>query len=419
MFALVDCNNFYVSCERLFRPDLKARPMVVLSNNDGCVVARSPEVKALGIKMAQPWFQLKALAQQHGILAFSSNYALYADLSQRVMAVLRELAPRIEVYSIDESFLDLTGIPQPDTLARDIRHRIAQWVGLPVCVGIGSTKTRAKLANHIAKKHPHLQGTFNLEGLFPEEEAAWLRHIDVGEVWGVGYRTTARLNALGIHNVADLQGAETRLIQQQFGVVLTRTIRELNGTPCLELEEVSSPKQQIVSSRSFGRPVRTLEELQESVLAHGARAAEKLRDDGSVAHAVMVFAQTNRFKDTPQYSGARLVPLVMPTRDSRLINRAALAGLHDLFRPGYLYNKAGVLLTGLSSSSVAQTDLFREEDSERAQTLMATIDRMNRRMGRGTVFFAGQGIQQGWRMQAGMKSPAYTTDWASLPRVYS
>lgn len=417
MFALVDCNNFYVSCERLFRPDLKTLPMVVLSNNDGCVVARSPEAKALGVKMAQPWFQARELAQRHGILAFSSNYALYADLSHRVMAVLQALAPRIEVYSIDESFLDLTGIPQPEALARDTRQRIAQWIGLPVCVGIGATKTRAKLANHIAKKHPHLQGIFNLEECSPAEEAGWLSQTDVGDVWGVGHRTAAKLNGLGIRTVSDLQGTETGFIQQQFGVMLARTVQELNGTPCLELEEVTPPKQQIVSSRSFGKPVRTLEELRESILSHVARAAEKLRQEGSVAQAVMVFAQTNRFKDTPQYSGARLIPLVMPTQDSRLISRAAIAGLNDLYRPGYLYNKAGVMLTDLSPSGVAQADLFRAEDSARSQTLMATIDRMNREMGRGTVFFAGQGIQQRWRMQAGMKSPSYTTDWESLQWV--
>lgn len=417
MFALVDCNNFYVSCERLFRPDLKTRPMVVLSNNDGCVVARSPEAKGLGVKMAQPWFQLKELAHRHSILAFSSNYALYADLSHRVMAVLQALAPRIEVYSIDESFLDLTGIPQPNALARDTRQRIAQWIGLPVCVGIGATKTRAKLANHIAKKHPQLQGVFNLEAVSTAEETAWLQQIDVTEVWGVGHRTGARLNGLGIRTVADLQGTETGYIQQQFGIMLARTVQELNGISCLELEEVAPPKQQIVSSRSFGRPVRTLEELRESVLSHCARAAEKLRQEGSVAQAVMVFAQTNRFKDTPQYSGSRLIPLVMPTQDSRLISRAAIAGLNDLFRPGFLYNKAGVMLSDLSASGVAQADLFRAEDSERSQTLMATIDRMNQKMGRGTVFFAGQGIQQRWRMQAGMKSPPYTTDWNSLQRV--
>lgn len=417
MFALVDVNNFYVSCERLFRPDLKSRPMVVLSNNDGCVVARSPEAKALGVKMAQPWFQLRELAQRHHILAFSSNYALYADLSHRVMSVLQALAPRIEVYSIDESFLDLTGILQPCSLARDIRQRIAHWIGLPVCVGLGSTKTRAKLANHIAKKHPDLQGTFNLEALSRAEELSWLEQIDVSEVWGVGRRTAAHLNGFGIRTVAGLQGADTGFIQQQFGVVLSRTVRELNGLPCLEMEEITPPRQQIISSRSFGKSVRTLEELRESVVSHAARAAEKLRQDGSVAQAVMVFAQTNRFKDTPQYSGARMVPLVMPTQDSRLINQAALAGLNDLFRPGYLYNKAGVMLADLSPSGVAQTDLFREEDSVRSQTLMATIDKMNRKMGTGTVFFAGQGIQQRWRMHSGMKSPSYTTDWGSLQLV--
>lgn len=417
MFALVDVNNMYVSCERLFRPDLKTRPMVVLSNNDGCVVARSPEVKALGVKMGVPWFQLRDLARQHGILAFSSNYALYADISSRVMAVVRELAPRIEVYSIDECFLDLAGVSAPEQLGDLIRQRLAQWVGLPVCVGIGSTKTRAKLANHIAKKNPQLAGVFNLEASTPAEEGAWLSRIEVGEVWGVGPRLSRRFNDLGIHTVADLQTADPDYVQQHSSVMLARTVQELCGVSCLSIEDQVPRKQQIVSSRSFGRSVLTLAELEQAAITHGARAAEKLRQDGSVTQAVMVFAHTNRFKDTPQYSGARLVPLVTPTQDSRAINTAAVAGMRDLYRPGFLYNKAGIMLMDLSPAEVHQGDLFARGDSDRSRRLMATVDRMNRDIGRGAVFFAGQGIQQRWRMQANMKSPAYTTDWSSLCRV--
>lgn len=262
MFALVDCNNFYVSCERLFRPDLKGRPVVVLSNNDGCAVSRSQEAKDLGVQMGQPWFQLQDLVRRYGLVAFSSNYTLYADLSDRVMSVLRDMAPRIEVYSIDESFLDLTGIRDREELSRQLRNRVLRWVGIPVCVGIGSTKTRAKLANHIAKKNPSLSGVFDLEALGLEEQAAWLSRIKVGEVWGVGRKISRRLEAAGVLTVADLQACDTESIRQQFSVTMARTVAELNGVSCLDMKEVAPAKQQIMVSRSFGRPVLTLEELQ-------------------------------------------------------------------------------------------------------------------------------------------------------------
>lgn len=420
MYALVDCNNFYVSCERLFRPDLKGKPIVVLSNNDGCVVSRSQEVKDLGVGMGQPWFQLQALAKQRGIVAFSSNYALYGDISERVMSVLRGMAPRIEVYSIDESFLDLSGIEDRAGLGRQIRDRVGRWVGIPVCVGIGATKTRAKLANHIAKKHPIWDGIFDLEALCPAEQRTWLSRIGVGEVWGVGRKLSKRLEAMGVGTVADLLGEETETIRQHFGVTLARTLEELRGVACLALEEVSPPKKQIMVSRSFGKPVLTLDELIQPVISYAARAGEKLRREGAVTQVVMVFARTNPFRDRyPQYSATRLVPLVLPTQDSRTIIEAAVAGLRDLYRPGFLYQKAGVMLCDLSSAHADQTDLFAQGDDERSQKLMALMDGLNRRMGRGSLFFAGQGIERRWQAQFNLKSGAYTTDWRALPVVFA
>lgn len=418
MYALVDCNNFYVSCERLFRPDLKAKPIVVLSNNDGCVVSRSQEVKDLGVGMGQPWFQLQALAKQHGIVAFSSNYALYGDMSERVMSVLRGMAPRIEVYSIDESFLDLTGLEDRAGLGRQIRDRVGRWVGIPVCVGIGATKTRAKLANHIAKKHSIWNGVFDLEALCPEEQWTWLSRIGVGEVWGVGRKLSRRLEAMGVVTVSDLLSEETEAIRQHFGVTLARTVEELRGVACLALEEVSPPKKQIMVSRSFGKAVLTLDELTQPVVSYAARAGEKLRREGAVTQAIMVFARTNPFRDRyPQYSATRLVPLVSATQDSRLIIEAAVAGLRDLYRPGFLYQKVGVMLCDLSPASVDQADLFVRGDDERSHRLMALMDGLNRRMGRGSLFFAGQGIERRWQSQFNLKSGAYTTDWRALPVV--
>lgn len=415
MYALVDCNNFYVSCERLFRPDLKGRPVVVLSNNDGCVVSRSQEVKDLGVAMGQPWFQLQELVRQHGIVAFSSNYALYGDLSARVMAVLRDMAPRIEVYSIDESFLDLAGITDREALGRQLRERVGRWVGIPVCVGVGSTKTRAKLANHIAKKNARLEGVFDLEARSPAEQAGWLSRIEVGEVWGVGRKLSRRLEAQGVRTVADLQACDSEAIRRQFSVTLARTVVELNGVSCLDLEEVTPPKQQIMVSRSFGRPVLTLDELRQPVVTHAARAGEKLREEGAVTQAVLVFARTDPFRDRlPQYSASRLVPLVTPTQDSRVIIEAAIVGLQHLYRPGYYYKKAGVMLCDLSPAGVDQVDLFAKGDDERSQRLMATMDALNRRMGRRAVFFAGQGIQRRWIAQSRMQSGAYTTHWNQL-----
>jgi len=341
-FALVDCNNFYVSCERVFRPDLKHTPVVVLSNNDGCVVSRSNEAKALGVKMGQPWFEVQALAEIHGILALSSNYALYADMSNRVMQILSDFSPRQEVYSIDECFVDLTGTPQLKAVSYAIRERVSAWTGIPVCVGIGPTKTLAKLANHIAKKHPRSLGVFNYNALSSAQQDRLLGQIAVSEVWGVGRRLTAQLQAHGIETVQDLRIAHTATLRSAFGVLMEKTQRELQGTACMDLQEAPSAKKQIIASRSFGQPVQELPVLQDAISNFVAIACAKLRAQNSQAALIQVFVHTNRFRqDQPQYSPCLAVPLPQATSDSLVVNRWAAALVERMYRPDYRYKKRG------------------------------------------------------------------------------
>lgn len=362
-FALVDVNNFYVSCERVFKPSLENTPVVVLSNNDGCAVARSNEVKSLGVKMGMPWFKMKDLARQHGIQAYSSNYALYGDMSNRVTSILRDYSPDLEVYSIDESFLRIETVAHlyggAIPMGQQMRHRIKQWTGLPVCVGVGPTKTLAKFANHLAKKNDVFNGVCDLHAMTRPERLEWMWGVEVGEVWGVGSRIRKRLAGMGIDTVLDLRNASPKQMRAQFGVVMERTCNELRGISCLELEDVMPPKQQIMSSRSFGAPVETIEELRESVASYLASAAEKLRRQNSVAGAVYVFVLTNRFKeDEPQYNAGITVPMDDATDDTLALTSAALRGLAAIFRPGFRYKKTGVMLTLLSDKGARQATLF-------------------------------------------------------------
>ena len=422
-FALVDVNNFYVSCERVFRPHLAAVPMVVLSNNDGCAVARSNEVKALGVKMGTPWFKMQDLARRHGIEAYSSNYVLYGDMSQRVVNILRDFSPDIETYSIDESFLRIESVAHlhggAGILGEKIRTRIRQWTGLPVCVGIGPTKTLAKLANHVAKKRPEYQGVCDLHALTRRDRRQLMSEIEVSEVWGVGRRLTIRLSELGIRTVLDLRNTDPKYLRIHFGVVLERICEELRGISCLPLEMVAPPRKQILSSRSFGKPVESRAELGEAVSTYIARAAEKLRAQGSVAGALQVFLETNRFKpDEPQYHPSHLMTLPEPTDDTLRLTRAALAGLRLIYRPGYRYKKAGIMLMLLSDRGSRQYSLFecaeREAKSER---LMQVLDQVNRHYGRNTLRVAASGVNQQWAMRAENRSPRYTTQWDELPEV--
>ena len=420
VFALVDCNNFYASCEKLFRPDLKDTPVVVLSNNDGCVVARSREAKLLGIKMGVPVFQIKAEMQRHGILAFSSNYALYADLSSRVMRTLEEMAPRVEVYSIDEAFLDLTGIESAISLVefgQQVRERIGHWIGITVCVGIAPTKTLAKLANHAAKKYPATQGVVDLTN--PDRQRRLLALVPVDDVWGVGRRLSKRLNALGITTALDLANASPRAIRDQFSVVLERTVRELNGESCIELEEIPPTKKQIVCSRSFGEKVTHFELLREAVCEYATRATEKLRKEQQQAKVMTVFIRTSPFKDNePQYSNSASGELLIPSCDTRDFIELANHLLKRIWKDGFRYAKAGVMLSDFYDPGMFQPGLFDDVSiRSNSQQLMSVLDTINQ-SGAGKVFFAGQGTKKDWSMKREHLSPAYTTRWDQLPRVW-
>jgi DNA polymerase V len=420
--ALIDGNNFYVSCERVFQPELEGKPVVVLSNNDGCVVARSAEVKALGVPMGIPWFKLKDLAKQHGIIAKSSNYTLYGDMSQRMHSVIAQFSPEQEIYSIDETFLDLTGFNR-DLVAygQEIRQRVRQWTGIPVCVGIGSSKTLAKLANHCAKKAhvPSMaDGVTDLNQLSASGLRELFSRIEVGEVWGVGRKIQERLVGMGIETVQQLKDSSLSRIKKEFNVVLARTVAELNGESCLALEEVAPPKQQIMSSRSFGQPVFLLEDLSEAVVSYTSRACEKLRHQNHVAGSIQVYVRTNPFKpDEPQYNNGVTVKLLHPTNNTFRLAEAALYGLRKIYKLGYAYKKAGIMLTDLCPEHQVPVDLFSGFDlpeTQRAKTLMATLDEINAKMGRGTVRSAGEGMQKSWAMRSDNKSPAFTTDWGQL-----
>ncbi len=395
--------------------------MVVLSNNDGCAVSRSNEVKALGVKMGTPWFKMKELASQHGILAFSSNYTLYGDMSNRVITILSEFAPDIEVYSIDESFLQIESVAHlyggAQAMGQQMRQRIRQWIGLPVCVGIGPTKTLAKLANHLAKKNAVFDGVCDLQVLSRPERLQWMAGIDVGEVWGVGRRIAIRLKELGILSVRDLRNASPKEIRTHFGVVMERTCNELRGLSCLDLEDVAPAKQQIMSSRSFGAPVEALVELREAVATYVASAAAKLREQGSESGAIYVFVQTNRFReDDVQYNAGLTVPLEEPSDDTLVLIKAALNGLEKIYRPGFRYKKAGITLTLLTDKTLRQETLFDDPQVRaKSKRLMAVIDAVNQEYGRETLRSGASGIEKNWATRAELRSPRYTSRWEDLP----
>ena len=427
MYALVDGNNFYVSCERAFRPDLIGRPVVVLSNNDGCAIARSNEAKALGIAMGAPWFKIKHLVESDELVALSANFALYGDLSDRMMSLAAGLGPAQEIYSIDESFIDLTGV-RGNLVERSfkVRSRILQWVGIPCCIGIAPTKTLAKLANHIAKTAERKPGVYpeklaqvcNLSALPKEELEAVLAATPVGEVWGIGRRISAQLIEGGVTTVLDLVQADAATIRSKFSVVVERTVRELQGTACIDLESVPQPKQEIACTRSFGHPITELYELAEAVTEFASRAAQKLRKQHSLAGQVLCFVRTSPFRSDPQYSRSIIVPLRRPSADTAQIVGAALAGLRAIYRPGYNMAKAGVMLLELQSDSVQQQELALEDDDlvDRGN-LMATLDGLNLRYGRGTVSMASAGLagdRSVWAMKQERLTPAYTTNWNDL-----
>ncbi len=419
-FALVDGNNFYVSCERVFNPRLEGKPVVVLSNNDGCAVARSAEVKALGVKMGAPWFQMKDLARKHGIIALSSNYELYADLSNRMMSVLSRFSPDQEIYSIDECFLGFSGFHHYDFLSygQEIRRTVKQWIGIPVCVGVAPTKTLAKLANHCAKKGLAGEGgVCDFNRLSDSERSALFSRIPVNEVWGVGRKLSQRLAERGITGVESLRTADTKTLRREFSVVLERTIAELNGVSCLTLEEVVPNKQQIMSSRSFGQYVYDLEPLKEAAASYMAIAAEKLRSQGSRAGMVQIYIRTNPHKEgVRQYQNSLMVSLPEPSDDTLRLTKVALWLLKKIYRPGYAYQKVGVALLDLSEAGIAQMNLFSKCRDNPG--LMQVMDRINTVWGRGTLHSAAEGVEKEWRMRRELKSPGFTTRWDQLPEAF-
>jgi DNA polymerase V len=421
LIALVDCNNYYVSCERVFRPDLIGKPVAVLSNNDGCIVARSQEIKKLGVKMGVPVFQIQHLVKQHNIQLLSSNYSLYADLSARVMSILEEFAPSLEVYSIDEAFLDLTGVCQQDPIAYG--HRISKAVvratGIPVCVGMGPTKTLAKLANFAAKKWKKTGGVLDLSD--PVRREKLMRIVPVGEVWGIGSRTTAKLNQLGIQSVWDLATQPSQRLQSQFTIVVARTVMELNGVPCLELEESAPNKQEIVCSRSFSRRLTQYPELSEALAVFCSRAAEKLRRQQSLTGCITVFIRTSPFNpNEPQYQRTASIKLDAATQDTRAIIATANRLLREIFRQGYNYQKCGVQLSQLlPEASPGQLELFAFAGNGlpiENRPLMKVVDQINRRFPK-AISVAATGFDQTWKAKAERVSPRYTTDWRELVGV--
>ncbi len=427
--ALVDANSFYCSAERVFRPDLgEGTAVVVLSNNDGCVVARSAEAKALGIPMGQPWFQLRDQARKKRwpVIAFSSNYTLYGDMSARFMAVLAQfVAPQdVEQYSIDECFLDFTHHPV-DTVGTGhaIRERVKRWTGLPVCVGFGQTKTLAKLANRCAKKQPHWNGVCDLTALGERALERVLAEVPVGDVWGIGRKLSGALVGAGIATAADLRRCDARRIRERFNVVVERTVSELQGVPCLAWETEPPPKQQIIASRSFGAPLYSVEELREPIHVHAARAAEKLRRQGAIAGRIGVWIETNRFRpQDAQYAPVRSIRLPVATDDTATLAAWASAVLRSIWRDNHRYVKAGVMLDDLRPRTHAQGTLFDApppERDHRRERLMTILDQANHRWGRGSLDIGHAGVQtdRRWRMQRGMMSPLYTTCWDEVLRV--
>ncbi len=424
--ALIDGNSFYCSCERAMRPAYESRPLVVLSNNDGCAIARTQEAKDLGIKMGAPWFKIKHLADTHGLIALSANFNLYGDLSSRMMNVIGQFSPKQEIYSIDESFLDLTGVPGSGReIGGAIRQRVRQWVGIPTCVGIGPTKTLAKLANHLAKKLPRLQGVCDLSGLTTADLMRAIRHVPINDVWGVGRQLAPKLQTLEIHTAADLAQADWRVMRDKFSIVVSKTARELAGEACLEWEEVPADKQQIMCSRSFGRPVLALEDLEQAISTFVSRAAEKLRSQESMTASVLVFIRTSYFRNDPQYSGGTVARLLVPTDSTVDLVQAALSALRKVYREGFKYSKAGVCLLDLASQQqvASQGSLFSAAPPPASMdkpALMSVLDDLNQRYGRSTIAAASSFAPDDavWKMKQERMTPAYTTDWSQVVDVW-
>lgn len=411
MFALIDCNNFYASCERVFNPALENKPIVVLSNNDGCIISRSNEAKQLNIPMGAPFFKWKGFCEKKGVHVFSSNYELYGDMSQRVMAILQEFNEAIEVYSIDEAFLSFNR-EVTFTEMIELRKKVKKWTGIPISIGIGETKTLAKAANQLAKsKSNHVfilsESTMNALVTFPVEK-----------IWGIGYRLAEKIKSLGIQTAAQLRAADSKMIRLHFSVTVEKTVQELNGISCLELEKFRARKQ-IISSRSFGKKVTELSDLEEAVSHYTTLAAKKLRKQHSVAAAIQVYLQANLFKDNhPQYGNAVTFPFSVPTADTRYLIQAAKKCLQRIYKKNYQYHKAGIALLDITPEQSRQYDLLTEVVNKKSEAIMKAMDSINANMGKNTIFLAAEGIERSWLIRCDRRSPRYTTRWEELPVVF-
>lgn len=415
MIGLVDANNFYVSCERVFQPTLEGKAVGVMSNNDGCVIARSAELKAMGIAMGTPAFQLEGLRRRGQIHLCSSNYELYGDMSARLAQLLREACPEVAPYSIDEMFIYLDGFDDAQCQAMGValRRRVRRYLGLPVCVGLAATHTLAKLANHVAKQQPHYQGVCLLAAHTAPTQAL-LKRLPVSEVWGIGRRLAEQLAVSGIRTAWQLRESDPKQLRKRFSVVLARTALELRGTPCLEMNAVEQPRQRIMTSRSFGRATGRKEELHDALRQHAQRSAEKLRQQGSLARAVLMFLTTSRHrKDLPQLAPRAMIPLDAPTDDTRLILQAVKEGLEQMYRPGYVFMKAGVMLVDLVDAQQYQLSLLAPPAKAHPHVMRA-VDAINQRMGQGTIHFGMRDPDAAWQLRCGHRSRRYTTRWNEL-----
>jgi len=418
IFGLVDCNNFYASCERVFRPELANLPIVVLSNNDGCVIARSNEAKALGVKMGEPFFKLKPLMHQSAIIVRSSNYALYGDFSSRVMTTLSRFTPETEIYSIDECFLDLSGFEDRNLTAYawTIKNTVQKWTGIPVSIGIAHTKTLSKIANRIAKKSPKANGVLDLSHS-PYLDMA-LEQTEIGDVWGIGNRWAKRLKSQGIINAKQFREQPKTWVRNQMGVVGARTHAELQGHPCIDLETQPLDKQTTAVTRSFGTMLTSFDELREALMTFAARGAEKLRRADLVAGQVSIFIRTNPFRDDlEQYAPSITLDLTPYSNDTRIIQAAALTGLKQIYRTGLSYKKAGVLLLNLVRAKDAPMDLFSTPPTQDNKRLLKAIDQINRSYGGGLVNFGQLRKDKSWYATRNHCSPHYTTSWSDLKTV--
>lgn len=415
MIGLVDANNFYVSCERVFQPHLEGKAVGVMSNNDGCIIARSAEMKALDISMGTPAFKLEGLRQRGAIHLLSSNYELYGDMSARLAQLLRDACPDIAPYSIDEMFIYLDGLSehQCHALGETLRRRIRRCLGLPVCVGLATTHTLAKIANHAAKQQPHFQGVCLLNGQDATTKAL-LAQTPVSEIWGVGRRLAEQLAIGGIHTAWDLRESDTQQLRKRFSVVLARTALELRGTSCLHMNALDQPRQRIMTSRSFGQPTGVKSEVHAALRRHAQRSAEKLRQQRSLARSVMLFLHTNRHcRDQPQYFPHALIPLPTPSDDTRVILDAVRQGLEQIYRPRYRFMKAGVMLLDLVDAQQHQLSLLNTPAHHHPR-LMATVDAINQRMGQGTIRFGMTDDDAPWQLRCAHRSNRFTTRWDEL-----